>query len=183
MTGVWVAAGAAIAAAVLSFIGVLVTVKGNRATSREIASLQNKHAESLERSRQKHLSSLVAPEKRLEVHQQAYTRWLKLHHTVKNPSDDSADKLLRMEAEDCWTWWSENCLYFNAEVEEELIEAAQNASLYSHKGYRRKMTSDEKAAIQKQIHRTPDIIRQAVGLPNLGEESGLPLSEEVRKGE
>ena len=46
------------------------------------------------------------------------------------------------------------------------------------------MTSDEKAAIQKLIHRTPDIIRQAVGLPNLGEESGLSLSsEEVRKGE
>ena len=180
MTGVWVAAAAAIAAAGLSLYGVFVTKKSNC----EIASLQKKLAESLERSRQKHLSSLVAPEKRLEVHQQAYTRWLKLHHTVKNPSDDSADKLLRMEAEDCWTWWSENCLYFNAEVEEELIEAAQNASLYSHKGYRRRMTSDEKAAIQKQIHRTPDIIRQAVGLPNLGEESGLSLSsEEVRKGE
>ena len=107
MTDVWVAAGAAIAAAVLSFIGVFVTVKGNRATSREIASLQNKHAEFLERSRQKHLSSLVAPEKRLEAYQQAYTRWLDLAHAVQTLDGN----LIWPEADKCWHWWRENGLY------------------------------------------------------------------------
>ena len=52
MNGVWMATGAA----VLSFIGVMVnvffTVRGNRSTAREIANLQNRHAEQLEETKQ-----------------------------------------------------------------------------------------------------------------------------------
>ena len=169
----WITAGAAIAAAALSLIGALLTAKGNR----EIVRLQNKHAKSLELSRQKHLSSLVAPEKRLEAHQQAFVLWLDLAEASRK-SDNSR---ILQTAEKCWQWWRDNCMYLDEEIDKELLQPARGATLLGRPYLLR--VPGEKERIRSQIQQSPDVIRQAVGLPNPGGESGLFASEEVRKEE
>ena len=172
MDGVWVAAGAAI----LSFIGmianVIVTVIGNRSTARKIEEYRSERAEQLENIAQRNRLQLAAIDKRLEAHQQAYTLWLKLHHTVKSPSDDSDDRRLEEMAKECWKWWSKNCLYFDPKVEEELYMATLNASEFCHKHFRESMSPEGRAEILKQIHHVPNIVRQAVGFSNLDGRSG-----------
>lgn len=160
MNGVWVAAIAALIAAGISLWGVILTIKGNRST---------------EQFRQKGQFSLVAADRRIELHQEAFLLWLELHHAVKTPSDDAADKRLYEEGKRCWVWWTKHCLYFDPKVDRELLTATINAGRYAREDLRRDMNPEEKEKILKQIHHTPNVIRQAVGLPNLsGEIEFLP---------
>ena len=109
MFGEWVAAGAAILSLIGVIINVVCTLKGNRKTAREILNLQNEHTRTLEESRQKHQSSLAAVEMRLQIHQQAFTRLLKLLK-LRDP------EALHSHAKECDVWWTENCLYLSEEA-------------------------------------------------------------------
>lgn len=112
MDGAWIAAYAAISAAILSLIGtivnVAVTVRCNR---------------SLEMSRQRHQLSLAAIDKRLEVHQKAYALCAELCEVVEESQNEPevSDAVYK-----CRYWWAENCLYLNKETRQKFVSVCCN---------------------------------------------------------
>ena len=89
MTAIEVAAGAAILSFVASIVGVFFTVRGNRSN----VNLQYKHA-----------LRVAALDRRLAVHQEAYTLWWKLPTVAHDRNDARRTSYVR----ECENWWVKN---------------------------------------------------------------------------
>ena len=162
-------------AALLSFVGmivnVVITVRSNRSTAREIANLQIKHTEYLEQAKQRHQLSLAALERRLEAHQQAYALWRKLSTAAhdKEEMDHLATK--------CEDWWVKNCLYLSIEARQAFFIAWQAAS-----HHKRLVETGDQDLIDKNWLKIADAvvpILEAVALPSLsGSELGTDEKEQ-----
>ena len=159
MDGVWVAAGAAVLSSIGMIFNVIITVTGNRSTSREIANLQSRHAESLEQAKQRHQLSLAALDRRLQVHQEAYALWRKFSTAAHDKND------MDCLATECEDWWLKNCLYLSTEAREAFFVAWQAAS--HHKEF---VDIGDLALIDKNNKKIADAvipILKGVALPSL----------------
>lgn len=139
-------------------------VEGIKAEHAEkLQKLAHQNQEILEQQTRKHQLKLAALEKRLEVHQEAYTHWRKLLLAV--PAKDT--EKLKVVVSECQNWWKDNCLFLTAEAREAFQDAYHRAE--KHPDYvqerRRKQVKDNWAAIQ----RVGEVIVKGVELPSLGE--------------
>lgn len=108
---------------------------------------------------------LVALDKRLAVHQEAYTLWFELFHIVVSGGldEEKIDAFNKTKE-----WWSKNCLYLDDKSELEFRNCFVNFVQYY------KITEkEEKDKIIKQIKDTGKFIKKGIGLPYLGDEEKI----------
>ncbi len=132
--------------------------------TRKVESIRSDYGLLLEEVRGRNQLRLGALEKRLEVHQQAFTLWKKLHGSVFRP--EAMDVVM-----ECQEFWNKNCLYLSPEVREAFLLAYNYAA--NHKelvdSYRGRF-SEGKALIEenwKFISAPSELIFRAVNLPPL----------------
>lgn len=100
---------------------------------------------------------LAAIEKRLEVHQEAYSRWIEIQWSLH----DAKIGNLVIEAQD---WWTKNCLYLDPESRDAFWKALINAH-----SVRAITDSEERKLVMGEIRRAGDLIMEGVSLPPVGE--------------
>jgi len=64
---------------------------------------------------------LVALERRLSVHQEAFALWWRLYHSMHTPAAPSV-------ISECQNWWSDNCLFLEPSVRDAFTIAVASAS-------------------------------------------------------
>src|SRR5262245_13021112 len=82
----------------------------------ELKQLEHQHERLLEELRAKQQLRMVAVEKRLEAHQQAYTLWRKLR---SNAHLEGINSIVL----ECQEWWERNCLYLAPAAREAFLQA------------------------------------------------------------
>ncbi len=105
----------AIAAGGASFCGTYFSEKGkNLATREDIGALTEKveavkteYIKQIEDFKAHHQMRMVAAEKRLEAHQQAFLQWRVLDDAMANASME----ILYATIQDCHEWYDQNCVY------------------------------------------------------------------------
>lgn len=106
------------------YVSAFIAEKGkNLATRQDIEEITNKiegvriqYTLLAEELKARHQFRLAALEKRLEVHQQAFTLWRKLLTFLYK--DEIVDVVM-----ECQTWWNANCIYLEAPVRSSFIQA------------------------------------------------------------
>jgi hypothetical protein len=104
---------------------------------------------------------LAALDKRLQAHQEAYTRWQKLKFNVTNKATIGEIVL------ECKTWWESNCLYLDSNARQAFFRAFQSAG--DHLTY---LNAGDTALIQKNlktINEAGKAILAGVALPAIAE--------------
>ncbi len=145
------------------------TEKGkNLATSEDIAEITQKiegvkadYSVLLEELKSKHQMKLAAIDKRLEVHQKAFSLCWELVNKVH--TEDVHSTVIK-----CQTWWVENCLYLEPEAREAFSKAYHSAA--AHKAYLQDRNNVK--LVQQNwttIMEAGQIIIEAVKLPRLTE--------------
>jgi hypothetical protein len=89
----------------------------------QIKELEHQNALVLERLRADQQLRMAAAEKRLAVHQEAFTLWRKLH---MNAHSDQVNKVVL----ECQEWWEQNCLYLAPQARDSFNRAYFAASLH-----------------------------------------------------
>lgn len=124
----------------------------------------------LEELKSKHQLKLAAIDRRLEVHQEAFTLWRELMskvHTV-----EIHDTVIK-----CQTWWVKNCLYLEPEAREAFSKAYHSAA--AHNGF---LQSRDNVELVKQnwsiIIGAGQVILEVVQLPRLTEAELKELPKE-----
>jgi len=158
----------AVVVGVSAYVGTYLRTKAtNLATKEDIEEITDRiegvrgdHAARLERLFQHHRLQLAALERRLEVHQQAYTLWRKLLFSVHTGSLN--DVVVESER-----WWNENCLYLGENARNAFLDACHAAHL--HPSFLRE-PRDEDAAERnwERIQAAGDALVTGAGLPPLG---------------
>jgi hypothetical protein len=149
------------------FLPGYLTEKGkNLATSEDIANITKKIeavkadcSVLLEELKSKHQLKLAAIDKRLEVHQEAFTLWRKL--MTKTNTDEIGNTVI-----ECQTWWEKNCLYLEPTAREAFSNAYHAAAI--HKDFLHHTVAPE--TMQNNwlnIKNAGQIILSAVELPQL----------------
>jgi len=107
---------------------------------------------------------MAAIDKRLQVHQEAYTLWKKLLSAIH-------DEIIGEVVVECQGWWDKNCLYLSPESREAFYTAFQCA--FNHKSYLNVPPEmKDKDLINSnfdKITKAGEIIVSSVELPSLGE--------------
>ena|SRR2546425_4677714 len=85
--------------------------------ARHLEELAHQHRLVLEQGSRRHQLRLAALDRRLDVHQQAYTLWLKLVASVHNEAE-IGDVVI-----ECQEWWGLHCLYLDESVRQAFREA------------------------------------------------------------
>lgn len=95
----------------------------NLATKEDIGEITHKieeakllYARQLEQFKAMHQLKMAALDKRLQVHQDAFSLWAKMNQT----SDRKEFKQLHTE---CSNWWDNNCLYLDPNVRSEFLSS------------------------------------------------------------
>jgi hypothetical protein len=88
----------------------LATKEDARAIAKEVEAVKSEYAQILEALKQRHDLRLVAVERRLQTHQEAYERWFTM---LRGLTDLSA---LRESTSEQFTWLSKNRLYLEPQV-------------------------------------------------------------------
>jgi len=154
------------------FFGAFAKKKGEIAATKkyteEIQKVAHQNQLLLEEHRTHNSLRMAAIDKRLQVHQQAYTLWKKLLSAVHSETIGSV-------VMECQSWWNENCLYLSPESREAFHTAFQCA--FSHKDYLN-VPSDlrDKILINsnfENITKAGEVIVRSVELPSLGEAEEL----------
>lgn len=141
--------------------GYLIEKGKNLATKQDVAEITKiveviKHENDviLEEIRGYHELRLAAIDKRLEVHQKAFSMWWQLKH-----------KMFREEGWDfvveCQNWWIDNNLYLSHESRRAFVDAYQTVSMILQNQEERTKDNFEI------IDRTGDIIVKSVALPSI----------------
>ena len=164
--------GAALAAGGAAYFGAYFHEKGRSAATKEdihhittkIESIKKSFA--LEIEERKHQNSLqhAALEKRLEVHQQAFSLWWELFFSVY--SDEVVENVQK-----CEKFWVENNLYLSESARHAFRAAYSSAKEHSQlvdnlRGKGPESTADVQANFQR-IKRAGDEITKSVALPPL----------------
>lgn len=114
----------------------------------------------LEELKSKHQLKLAAIDRRLEVHQEAFTLWREL--MKKTHSDEIGNTVIK-----CQEWWERNCLYLEPSAREAFSMAYHSAQ--SHRDFlqtrNRKLVERNFASIMN----AGQTILEAVKLPHLTE--------------
>ena len=84
--------------------------------TKEIASVNHRYNSLLEELKGRHQLRLAAVDKRLQVHQEAFTLWRKM---LEFAYDDEVGKVV-LEAQ---AWWEQNCIYLEPEARQAFVDA------------------------------------------------------------
>lgn len=87
-----------------------------------LESLAHQNRFILEQSSRRHQLRMAALERRLDVHQQAYTLWVKLVGSVYRESQ-LGDVIM-----ECQDWWQRHCLYLDGSARQAFRDAYMGAS-------------------------------------------------------
>ncbi|MBS1209224.1 MAG: hypothetical protein H6R19_1622 [Proteobacteria bacterium] len=123
-----------------------------------VAKVNSKYSELLENLKVQHQLRLAAIDKRLQAHQEAFTKWRKLYGAIYSPD------IMNVVIE-CQIWWDENCLYLEPEIRRAFADAFSAASM--HESY---ITGGDDVVIKnnwKTITDFPNLLFLAVQLPKL----------------
>jgi len=128
-SGIWLL----IKSSLQNYVGGFLEEKGrNLATKQDIRDITEivegiKHENNkiLEEIKGKHHMRMASIDKRLAIHQEAYTLWRDLLHTV-HQKDKVGDKI-----NECQEWWFKNCLYLDQNPRKAFYEAFHAAAIHS----------------------------------------------------
>lgn len=109
---------------------------------------------------------LAALDKRLEVHQKAYTLWQELMSSLYD--DDRRPNAIT----ECETFLMNNCLYIDEKARTPCHSAIYNAILVGQTGHA--MDRDERAQILTEMGEALHSLETAVGLPAIGDFTNYP---------
>jgi len=133
----------------------------NLATKQDIAEITNKIEEVkhqynliIEQFKGRNQLRLAALDKRLEVHQQAYSLLSELSSSIMNKKD------VRIIAQKCGDWWWEHCLYLDAEARGAFWSAFRLAPENYYE-----LTREEKNKTRNDLHKAFSLLEKAVELP------------------
>jgi len=115
---------------------------------------------------QKHDLRLAALDKRLEVHQKAYSLWFRLLGSVHHEAE------LWNVLQECNDFWVNHSLYLSAESRKAFDEAVHAASM--HQAVKQEGDGTKTKKNWDKIFRAGKVFVQSVSLPSLGEEELLP---------
>jgi hypothetical protein len=138
----------------------------------EIENVKSIYVKEIEYIRQRHQLRIAAIEKRLQVHQEAYSLWKKLVHNV-HKSNEIGNVVIK-----CQTWWENNCLYLAPNARESFLEAIFCA--LDHKDVLQDRSSTGIQLIRNNwdnIMRAGEEIVKATDLPSLGDNEVKYLDE------
>ena len=119
----------------------------------------------------KHQLRMAAAERRLEAHQQAFSLWRKLVHTVHD------EKEISNVVAECQQWWENNCLYLSPDARKKFRFAYVCAA--SHRDFV-KDRSNPKLVTENWSNITDagEAIVSGVELPTLGENEAKFVEKE-----
>ncbi len=109
----------------------------------------------------------AALEKRLQAHQEAFTLWRKLLHSVHE------DGIVKIVIE-CQDWWDKNCLYLTPEARTAFNAAYHNACNYP--GYSKAGNPEILDRCWDRIERAGEIIVSGAELPPIEQQESIILS-------
>ena len=139
----------------------------NLATSEDIEKITQKiesvkldYSKLLEELKSKHQLKLAAIDKRLDVHQEAFTLWRRLM------SKAHTEEVFGVVME-CQTWWEENCLYLEPSARTAFSDAYHSAM--SHKDILNTRNPDRVQENFSKIREAGQKILEAVQLPRLSD--------------
>ena len=154
-------------AAIMSLTGVIVTVKGNRSTAREIEKLRSQGAERLENISYKNRLRMAALEKRLDVHQKAYTKCYALNSACMYSKDG---ELITPYIDECQRLLVQYRLYLEENVAEEISSMLVAAVL----GIHAETSADH---VKVPWDKVRGAILKAMGLPSIAGEGDWHAAE------
>jgi hypothetical protein len=144
--------GETMSEAIFGLIGVIIGAIIGAAVSIYVS-----HRESADRFK------LVALEKRLAVHQQAYSLWRDLMFSMN--SDEGGQK-----AYECERWWQDNCLYLDKKSSDSFHTATLVANTFGQIPNDR---TDERKKDFYKMHKAGKHITEGIGLPHLEDKKSL----------
>lgn len=137
----------------------------------EVERVRTQYAALLEELKTRNTLRMAALDKRLQAHQEAFTRWREL--MSKTHTDEVGAEVIA-----CQTWWETNCLYLESEVRTAFVDAYSAASMHNQLVRSR---PDYKVVQEnwQRITKFPDLLFKAVQLPALSqvEAKSLNLNE------
>ena len=92
--------------------------------TQKIEGVRMQYTSIAEELKARHQLRLAALDKRLEVHQEAFTLWRKLLSVTHS---DEVGKVVV----ECQTWWEQNCIYLEAPVRESFVRAYSAAHIHN----------------------------------------------------
>lgn len=151
------------------FFGYLAKKAENLATKEDIQKITRLQEEVriefehlLEEQRTQGRLRLAVLERRFQAHQEAFTLWFRLLHSVHTSENSKA-------VQECQRWWEENNLYLDSEPRAAFKQAY--AAAFNHpmllEGPRSNATSEQITANWDVIVRAGPIIENAVSLPSI----------------
>jgi hypothetical protein len=143
--------------------------------ARQLADLAHHNGILVEQLKSRQQLRVAAIDRRLQAHQEAFTRWRRL---MASAHGENAGKVVV----ECQAWWEENALYLEPEVRD-----AFNRAYFAAAGHRALTdTPDRDGSVVKDVRDNwklilgaGDVIMNAVALPALNEQerSELPVDE------
>lgn len=116
---------------------------------------------------------LAAVDKRLEVHQKAFTLWRELMWSVND------EKRLSEAIPQCQHFWKENCLYLDPKSRNSCLMAVNYAVLFNMD--RDQQEAKERTELMEVIRRSLEDLETGVGLPAIGDYEKLKPLEARKK--
>ncbi|MDP3228147.1 MAG: hypothetical protein Q8N13_09220 [Acidovorax sp.] len=150
-----------------AYLGTYLAEKGkNLATKEDVEKITDKveavkrqHQEVLENLKAGHQLRMVAAERRLQAHQEAFTMWRELFSAMHTPEVTAAVRR-------CTQWWEKNCVYLGPKSHHAFFDAFWAAAIHSDLLANRSPAS-EITGNWKKIAAAPNIILEEVALPPL----------------
>lgn len=163
--------GPAVVAGVGACFGAYLSKKGEGLATKEdigeITRLQeevrHEYKEIIENIRADEALRLVAAERRLQAHQEAYALWAKLFHGVHDVDNQA-------RVQECQAWLEENCLYLDSKIRDSFRDAYTAAHL--HRGLLASQRDENTKSLitenWKRIEGVGSLIDEAINLPSIG---------------
>lgn len=126
-----------------------------------IEEVKHSFAQQIEALRGRHQLRMAAADRRLEVHQYAFSRWFKMFGQVHQ---NSIRDLYKENQE----WWADNCLYLSPVASLAFMTACQ-AALFHADLLKMRVSSDKIQENWEKIASAGNDIRKGADLPALGE--------------
>lgn len=106
---------------------------------------------------------LVALDKRLEAHQEAYRLWRKLLHNVHEPQEIGTVVM------ECQEWWDAHCLYLDPDARK-AFNLAYSTAADHHSLVETRQSADTVRKSWADIVHAGEVIVRSIALPTIGED-------------
>lgn len=130
---VWYLGSAVIGGAITGLAAYLAEKGKNRATrediaaiTREVENVRDVFNRQMEDLKAHHQLRMVAAERRMQAHQEAYKLWLGFHITVRHDYETMQHKI-----SDAHAWFSSNCIFLTPTARAAFVEMTQTILVYA----------------------------------------------------